>query len=104
MNKIYEDNVGTLYLEINSGHPIIHCDIRKWSKGIYDHCFKVWSELLLQLKEKGFNHLLAPIDPEDRKLKKFATMFGMEKTEIQTLCKDGKIREVWSIECHKQHQ
>ena len=81
MNKVYEDDVGTLKLEEYQGDLFIHCDIKRWSRDAVEHCMIVWSELLLQLREKGYNYLFAYIDESNEKLIKFANLFGMLPTE-----------------------
>lgn len=53
-----------------------HCEVKKWSKGIYKQLIEDMLDMLEQLNNIGVYNLLAVVG--NAKLEKFATMFGWE--------------------------
>lgn len=92
---IYSDDTGKLWLEVYNGLPFIHCHSYKWSKDKYKHYLEVWSELLIELKDKRIPYLYSAIKENDDKLVKFASMFGMERTEKYITDSKGEARTVY---------
>lgn len=94
---VYEDETGVLYLEY---HPyygaIIHCIVKQWSKETSKHFLSVWVEFLNSLEDKGYKKLYAMTG--DKKLRKFAVMYGFETTDTYVTDNKGTEREV--MVCH----
>lgn len=88
----YKDEAGSLYLEYHPYYGVlIHCEIYQWSRKTIRHFYEVWEEFLNELSEKGYDKLYALVG--DKKLRKFATMYGFESTGT-FLHAEGKDREV----------
>jgi len=67
----------TLSIEFAEGEPFFHMDLRKWSKDLYKMYLSIFGEVLMFLKDKGFNKVYVVI-PKDEKLLKFESMFGFK--------------------------
>ena len=97
--KIYEDDTGALFLEMNFDFgPIIHCYSYKWSKDTAKHYGKVWTDVLQALENKGFHHVYAAVREDDKRLKHFAAMYGFEDTMEAIIDNEGTFRRL--MKCH----
>ena len=102
MYKIYKDDSLELHLEdTKEGLYFIHCNSFKWSLSEYKHYLDVFSELMLQLADKGITKVYAAIN--NKKLEKFASMFGFVEDNWSVKDTRGDEREVWVWSMQQQH-
>lgn len=100
MHTVYTDEVGCLRLEDHSILGwLLHVDIYKWSKDAFKHTEKVFDDILLDLSDRGVDHLSAVIATKDIKLQKFAEAYGLIKTGKQMILidKPDKLYELWEV-------
>jgi len=77
---LYKDEYVEAYLEIaEDGRAFIHCYINKWSKDVYGKLTDIWIEAAGALADKGLDTIYAGVT--DKKLIKFAEMFGFVLTD-----------------------
>jgi len=57
---------------------IVHCDIHQWSHSKFKMYLDIWDDLIETMKEKGIKELLMSAKVTNKKLIKFALMFGFE--------------------------
>ena len=89
---IYDDDNVTLYLEMCGDKPFIHCTVHEWSHNMLKTFKQEWVNVLEAFKEKGYKDIYAP--DMDKKVTKFAKMFGFETTKDVILGEDNKLRRV----------
>jgi len=93
---IYKDDNLELFLET---HPhwgvLIHCYVYSWSRCKYEEFLHIWDEVLEQLCSRGYENIYAAVLREDRRLKKFSTMFGFTSTGTYLRDTDNNEREVF---------
>lgn len=80
---VYKDDDVEVFIET---HPhweiLIHCYVYKWNKTKYHRFLEIWSTLMEELNLMGYEKIHAAILVEDRRLQKFAAMFGFENTGV----------------------
>ena len=67
--------------EYSTGFPekaIIHCDIHQWSHSKFKMYLDMWEDIIEAMKEKGIKELIMWAKVTNKKLIRFAIMFGFE--------------------------
>lgn len=94
--NFYEDPTVAVRFE---EHPyyklLIHVDSFVWNKSVFNHYLDIWVEMTDYLKTEGHKEINAAIKPDDKKLKKFATLFGFFNTGVSVTTEKGTEREVY---------
>lgn len=73
---IYKSEISHMEIEPYEGFIFLHFTTSKWSKTIYKECLELLAELLNILKEKGISEICVAVPLPDKKLYKFALLFG----------------------------
>lgn len=73
---IEKEGYYSLVLERYEDKWLLHCDVHKWSKELYQVYLEDWTEAVASLKEHGINELYAVFKNE--KTGRFAELFGFE--------------------------
>jgi hypothetical protein len=68
----------------------LHCDVRNWNKEVRTRLVSKYKHLA-SLQE---THILAAIDKEDVKLKKFARLLGFEDFKYNIPIEDGTMKDI----------
>lgn len=75
----------------------MHVTMREWSKDVFLGTLLDLDDLMTGIKEHGQDTMYAPIGPTDKKLQKFATMYGFYETDLVLQDEDENIiAHVWA--------
>jgi len=80
-HTIIELPEGSVTCEYSTDFPctaVIHCDIHEWSHSKFKMYLDIWDGLIEQMKEKGIKELIMSAKVTNKKLIRFAIMFGFE--------------------------
>jgi len=67
--------------EYSTDYPdtaVIHCDIHEWSHSKFKMYLDIWDDLIKKMREKGIKELVMSAKVTNKKLIRFAIMFGFE--------------------------
>lgn len=88
MHKFYEDDNFTISIQwATPTCPLIHANVRKWSKSVCVKMWSVWYDLRAHLEAQGCGIMGSVIPSDDQKILKFNEMFGM-----RVFSDDGKTK------------
>ena len=90
-----DDKVRVVLEEADSLGYIIHVKLYEWSKEVFWHCVEAMEYVKNHPKVKPLGKLYAGIGKENKKLQKFASMFGFYNLEINVLRGDGEVHDLW---------
>jgi len=80
-HTIIELPEGNVTCEFSPDFPctaVIHCDIHEWSHSKFKMYLDIWDGLIEQMRAKGIKELIMSARVDDKKLVRFALMFGFE--------------------------
>lgn len=93
-----DDDIRVRFQRSNIG-PIIHCDIFEWSKSIKDKSLLIFEAICNEFKERGINEIFGLKEVEDKKCKKFISLFGFE--EIGKVQVNGQEMQLWGLKTNE---
>lgn len=74
------EKVNLYVMEPAPGKYCVHCDVLEWSKDTFKEFVNQWGEVLEELYKAQIDEVYAIIPEEEKKIAKFAEMFGFEKS------------------------
>lgn len=81
--SIYKDSNVELFLETHPQYKvIIHCYVHNWNKALFKNFVDIWLDLMELLKARGYDDIHAMIGTDNKRLKKFSSMFGFSSTGV----------------------
>lgn len=76
---------------------ILHARVDVWNKSEYKKFKLIIESVIRSYANHADKPLVAPIEPDNHKLKKFVSMFGFKHVAGYIIGDDGNIREIYSM-------
>jgi len=83
--ELPEGNVMCEYSRDFPEKAIIHCDIYEWTPSKFKTYLDVWEDIIEAMKARGIKELIMSANVTNKKLIRFAMMFGFELGDDVTI-------------------